>query len=167
MSESQQSQPNAEKWRYTHVETPKPQGVSLKGVAELLFTHCLFYVFSVLCSLGILIALYWACEKVFASTLFDEPWMQPSVLIVSAYFSGVCIRMGTEQLIRSMGVYFIVLLGFASFTGLCWLDIQQTGSLFSTRFLPETLHLSSIPFIFAVPIVGLFGMLCYRWFTLR
>ncbi|MEB3286001.1 MAG: hypothetical protein VKJ04_00705 [Vampirovibrionales bacterium] len=154
-------------WTYQRPKREQTRDYTLVSLACGLFRHLLLFLYASLGSVFVLSCLYWLCAGIFAHTFFGDRWMQPVIVLLAAFFSGVLTRMLSDVAHKSMGLFLAAIAGFATYAILCGLDLQANGSLFSTRLLPEPLKITLAPYLYLLTPTGLFGMLCFRWFTLR
>ncbi len=140
------------------VKTPHPlrQGFNLM---------CLLGYFTLL-PIFINIGVQWAVYFVTAHTWFPAGWMMPTLLLISTFLGGVFIRQKLEEGAGGLGLFVLGILGLCLFAYLTDLDIHRLGGVYS-RFLPVHLRLGLVPFVYLLPGVGLFGMLFYKFFSLK
>ncbi|WP_373533148.1 hypothetical protein [Vampirovibrio sp.] len=133
--------------------------VSLSRHAFLLFY---FTLLPVLTS----VLLSWAVYLFTRNSLFHEVWMAPALMGLSVFVAGVLIRQKMEDDLAGMGAFIVAILALILFAALTYQDIQAIGGVYS-RFMPRYLNEDLASYIYALPAVGIVGMLAYKQFTLK
>jgi hypothetical protein len=108
----------------------------------------------------------WAVFFFTQSTFYTENWMAPTLLLFSTFLSGVLIRQKMEDENGGLGLFALGLLALLLFGWLSYQDIHTIGGLYS-RFMPRFMTTEVDSFIYALPAVGIFGMIAYKQFTLK
>ncbi len=124
----------------------------------------LFYFF--LLPVLTVIIVNWAVYFFTQNTFYTESWMPPTLLLFSTFISGVLIRQKMEDESGGLGLFILALLALLLFGWLSYQDIHTIGGLYS-RFMPRFLTTDVDSYIFALPAVGIFGMIAYKQFTLK
>lgn len=154
-------------WKYERVPVKKKSEMTPASAIADLFKHLALMIFFVIFPIFMLAVTDWVAFSIFKNTFYAEPWMKPVVVLAGMFLAGVGCRMIMEGFFQSMGLYFVAIIGFCGYAYLCWYDIENTGSLFSARLLPEALRYSMLPYVYSLPVSGLVGMLFFKWFSLK
>ncbi len=115
---------------------------------------------------ALVILLNWAAYALASTTFYQDFWMMPSLLVLATFLGGALIRQKMEEEEGGMGLFFLGLMGLMVFAWLTWLDINGSGDMYS-RYMPKLLKPSMADYVFAIPGIGLVGMLFYKYFTLK
>lgn len=108
----------------------------------------------------------WIAFQTTASTFYDEHWMAPTVLLGSTFLAGAFMRQTSEDVRGGLGQFIVAIFALALFAYLTYLDLQTTGGVFS-KFMPKALSSSLFDYIYAIPMVGMLGMIFFKYFTLK
>lgn len=112
------------------------------------------------------IIINWAVYYFTADNFYKESWMIPILLGFSAFIGGVLIRQKIEDgrgglLKFSMGLFGLILYAYITY-----LDIHQPGGVYS-QYMPMFMRPHLVALIYAMPAIGLGGMLLYQYFSLK
>ena len=108
----------------------------------------------------------WAMYSISASTWYQEHWMAPILLVLGTFMGGVLIRMRLEEEDGEMGMFMLAIIALIVFAWLTRMDLFSGGDVYG-RFLPKLLKYSLEPYIYAIPGIGIAGMLFYKQFTIK
>jgi hypothetical protein len=112
------------------------------------------------------VLLNWAVYFFTQDNLFQEAWMSPTLMGISVFMAGALIRQKMEDDMGGMGAFTLAILALILFASLTYQDIQTIGDIYS-RFMPQFLNENLIDFIYALPAIGIMGMLAYKYFTIK
>lgn len=113
-----------------------------------------------------LIVVNWAVYFFTQNNFYTDSWMAPTLLLLSTFLSGVLIRQKMEDESGGLGLFTLALFALLLFGWLFYQDIHTIGGLYS-RFMPRFLTTDVDSYIYALPAVGIFGMIAYKQFTLK
>jgi len=142
-----------------HEKSPKAVWVTLVHGVFLLFYFTLLPILAT-------VLLNWAVYFFTQNNLFNEAWMSPSLMGISIFMAGALIRQKMEDDLGGMGAFILAILALILFSALTYYDILTIGGVYS-RFMPRFLNEELTDFIYALPAVGIMGMLAYKQFTLK
>ena len=160
-------EPSEEKWTYQR-PPDKKRGISLSSLGAA-FISLISTIGYLLCFTVVPVAVYigvdWLVYLITRNTFYREPWMQPMILLLGTFLAGVYTRMIMEENMKTLGVFILGIFGFIGFAAINYYTLNNPGSLFS-HWLPTMPDI--IPEVsFCIPIAGLLGMFCYKFFSLR
>jgi hypothetical protein len=140
-------------------KSPKGFGGTLVHSGFLMFYFTLLPILTT-------VLLNWAVYFFTPNHLFQEAWMAPTLMGISIFMAGAFIRQKMEDDFEGMGAFILAILALIVFSALTYYDIQTIGGVYS-RFMPRFLNENLIDFIYALPAVGIMGMLAYKQFTFK
>jgi uncharacterized membrane protein (DUF485 family) len=108
----------------------------------------------------------WLVYFLTVNNFYQEPWMMPTLMLLSTFLAGALMRQKMEDESGGMGLFFLGVLALAIFAWMTHQDIATTGGVYS-RLLPKLLRASIDDYVYMLPAVGMIGMLCYKQFTLK
>lgn len=140
----------------------------MKALQSLVY-QILMFAYFLLLPILLLIAISWSMFSITHDVMYDDSWMGPALLVLATFMAGVISRQ-TMNLNHigsgdSMGVFLMAVMGHIGFATLTYLDLQSEAGVYSD-FLPRPLTLAIYPFVFALPVVGMLGILFSRNFSL-
>ncbi|WP_303674610.1 hypothetical protein [Vampirovibrio chlorellavorus] len=152
--------------RTPHSASNPAEKEAAKGFLPSFLRHffLLFYFF--LLPVLTVIIVNWAVYFFTQSNFYTESWMAPTLLLLSTFIAGVLIRQKMEDESGGLGLFTLALLALLLFGWFSYQDIHTIGGLYS-RFMPRFLTTDVDSFIYALPAVGIFGMIAYKQFTLK
>jgi hypothetical protein len=112
------------------------------------------------------ILINWAVYYFTANTFFKESWMIPTLLGLSAFAGGVLIRQKVEDGRGGLLKFIMGMLGLILYAYITYLDVHQPGGIYS-QYMPMFLRPHLVAIIYALPAIGLGGMLFYQYFSLK
>ena len=157
--------PKPEKWVYQRPPEVRKSDFSPGGFFGGLVRGCMYIVCFTLIPIAVYIAVDWIVYFVTRDTFYREHWVQPAILLAATFLGGAYARMVMEENYHTMGVFFLGMIGMILFAGINYLLSQNPASLFGP-FLPTAplIHTAWLP---GVPLVGMAGMFCYQFFSLK
>lgn len=129
-------------------------------------TSTVFFIYAALMPVVILSSVSWGVFFLTRTTFFSEPWMVPLLVVMGTFLSGVILRMNMEDTQSTLRMFLLSVLGFMGFACLTWMDVDSGGAVFS-EYLPKFLTLDVEALTYAIPGVGIAGMLCFKLFSLK
>lgn len=127
-----------------------------------LFLLVYFSLLPILTLLGVSWVVYLCTQGNF----YTESWMAPGLLLLSTFISGVLIRQKMEDENGGLGLFTLALFALLLFGWISFQDAHTVGGLYS-RFMPRFLTSDVDVYIYALPAVGVLGMIAYKQFTLK
>jgi hypothetical protein len=111
----------------------------------------------------LLIILSWFSYGFTKRVCFDEFWMMPLLICLSTFVAGVIIRQGMRYTKHQLGLTVLAGLGLMVFAVLVWMDIQNHQLI--SPYLPLPLRSEVLPYVYAIPLVGLLGLVFSNLFA--
>ncbi len=137
-----------------------------KGFLASFFQGLFLLIYFSILPMLTLIVVNWAVYFFTQNNLYTDSWMAPTLLLLSTFISGVLIRQKMEDESGGLGLFTLGLISLLLFGWLSYQDIHTIGGLYS-RFMPRFLTTDVDSYIYALPAVGIFGMIAYKQFTLK
>jgi hypothetical protein len=109
-----------------------------------------------------LLSLHWAMYALTASTLYREPWMAPTLLLLAGFLGGIGNRLIIERREGGLGWFAWSLFAFILCAWVTDYDLNRGGLLY-LKFLPTFPHRDLHPFTLMLPAAGLIGMISYGY----
>lgn len=141
-------------------------GYEEPNLFEKLVTTLFLLGYFTLLPIVLMVLLNWAAYGIAATTFYQEFWMMPALLVLATFLGGALMRQRMEEEQGGMGLFFVGLIALALFAWLTLQDINDPGLMYS-RFMPKMLRPSMADYVYAIPAIGMFGMLFYKYFTLK
>lgn len=153
-------------FRSSYSAVNRPEQEPSKGFwANIARSGFLLFYFTLLPILATVIV-NWAVYFFTQNNFFPEAWMAPTLIIISTFLAGALIRQKMEDEMGGMGLFTLAILSLILFAWLTYQDVHTIGGIYS-RFMPRFLTEDLSDFIYALPAVGILGMLVYKHFTIK
>ncbi len=140
----------------------------MRALQSLVY-QILMFGFFLLLPVVLLVATSWTVFGVTQDVIYDDSWMGPALLLFATFMAGAFSRQAMNISYigsgDSMGVFLLGILAHIGFAVLTYMDLQTEAGVYS-EYLPRPLTIAIYPFIFALPVVGMLGILFSRNFTL-
>ncbi len=113
-----------------------------------------------------LVVLHWIVSS-FVSFYYDEYWMDPLLLVLATFLGGAFMRQTAEDTDNGMGQLLIAILALVTFAYITKMDLDSIGAVYSAQFLPHILRSSVYNFVYAIPFIGMVGIIFFKHFSLK
>lgn len=151
---------------WTYQAPPKEkEGFDFAGAAIGLLASILYLGLFSLLPILVFIGMDWIVYTVTRDTFYTDPWVKPTVLMAATFMAGAYARIVMEENFKTMGVFIIGILGLIIFSAVTYVMLDEPGTLYA-KWLPAIPSVDPA-LVFGLPLIGLAGMFCYQFFSLR
>lgn len=135
-----------------------------------LFNSMFLFLYFIFLPVMLTVLINWAVYSLTKENFYQDHWMMPTLLLLSTFLAGALMRQKMEDesggQTGGMGLFFLGIAALFAFVWLTQQDIQMTGRIYS-HWLPTPLRPSVSDWLLMLPLTGIFGMLFYKFFTLK